>query len=215
MGENLRTTDTSYGQEYWETLDNGLGYQDSMMWVNISCAVKEVFGIKDGKDISGQVNLLDMGCAYGYSVRWFRKQGFDAWGTDFSPYALKKAPEDVRTYLRQHDLTHPNQTHFGSDAFQLVTCFETLEHIDEASTDMALWHIRDVLKPDGLALLTICVDTQPGWDTDPTHINIKSRGWWEKKLGRYFIPLPRMEERMRQFYLFSQHQGVFVVKKIY
>lgn len=210
---NWRTEDTTYGEDYWNSLDNGEGYQDSMMWVNISCAVKEVFGIRDGQDISGQINILDMGCAYGFSVKWFRNQGFDAWGTDFSEYALEHAPESVKPYLRPHDLTLPFDHQFGPNEFQLVTCFETLEHIEEQHTEQALTHIHNTVKPGGHALVTICVDTQPGWETDPTHVNIQSRGWWIERLSTKFSFAPDLENRMRSFYLFSQHQGVFVLKK--
>lgn len=220
----LRTDDTEYGKEYWDTLDGGMGYQDSMLWVNISCAVKDLFGIDRvaQEDISPGMKLLDVGCAMGYSVRWFRKQGFDAWGVDLSQYALDHAPEDIAEYLRQFDLTSPHYGwSFGDEQFQVVTCFETMEHIPDQddgwgnnTIDTALRHIKEALVSGGHALFTICTEDQPGWDTDPTHVTIKSRHWWVKRLQAAGFELEEESVAfLRNFWLFANHHGVLVVKK--
>lgn len=214
--DGLRTTDTTFGESYFETLDGGEGYTDSTMWEDIAHAIKETFGIDraGGRDISAEMNVLDVGCAKGYLVRHLRRRGFDAWGVDISTYALEHAPEDVATYLRWFNLAWVDDSHFGREAFRLVTCLETLEHIDEEHVGWALRHLYNLLVPEGEAVLTICVEGQPGWDTDPTHVTIRRRAWWERRLeGAGFVPDPVRADELRRFWLFSAHLGVFVVRR--
>lgn len=209
-----RTDDVTYGADYWNTLDGGNGYQDSTMWEDIAHTIKEVFGIMDGQDITPTLSALDMGCASGYLVKHLRRRGFDAWGTDFSQYALDHADEDVKTYLRNHDLTSPHYgTQWEEGSFGLVTCLETLEHIPEESVPQALDHIYYNVRRGGRVLLTICVAEQPDTDSDPTHVTIRPRSWWEEKLSQQFHTLQSHEDRLRSFWLFSQHKGVFVLEK--
>lgn len=70
--------------------------------------------------------LLDVGCAKGYVVDGLRQRGIDAWGIDFSPYAIAAAPAAVRRYVSVGDAA---DIHFPDDAFDLVICLETLEHL--------------------------------------------------------------------------------------
>lgn len=216
MGDELRTHDVDYGESYWNTLDAGAGYVDSTMHEDLAHAVKEVFGIdrKAGVDISASINVVDVGCASGFLVRHLRRRGFDAWGLDISKYALEHAPADTADYLRWYDLTGIDGSFFGTEKFRLLTCLETLEHIPEEHVDRALGHLHDLLEPGGHALLTICTDSQPGWDTDPTHVTIKPAAWWRLQLGRAgFARMTRPVEELRRFWLFSLHHGVFVVQR--
>jgi cyclopropane fatty-acyl-phospholipid synthase-like methyltransferase len=213
----VRTEDTSYGEEYFETLDGGAGYQDSTMWEDLAHAIKEVFAIGDQGDHSGELHTIDIGCAKGYLVRHLRRRGIDAWGLDFSEYAISKAPRDTIDFLRQYDLTSPNLSFFGAKNFTFAVCLETMEHIPEHQVDRALGNVFNLVKPGSQVLLTICTDKQPGWDSDPTHVTIKPREWWLDRLinaGFGISAYDRIcQDRLRQFWLFSQHDGVFVVTR--
>lgn len=210
----VRTQDTSYGEDYWSTLDGGAGYQDSVMWADLAHVTWEVFiaDTANGVDRSGEHRCIDIGCAMGWFVHHMNRRGVETFGVDFSRYALDHAPEAVRNKLQWHDLRNGDPTHFGT-GFTLVTCFETLEHIDESYVDNALGCIRDTLAPEGRALLTICTSDQPDWDTDPTHVTIYPRQWWEQRLWRAGFQLDEaLVERIRTFWLFHRHDGVFVVR---
>lgn len=214
----MRTDDVHYGHDYFETLDGGQGYQDSTMWEDIAHTVKEVMAIDraGGHDMSAQLNLIDVGCAKGYLVRHLRRRGFDAWGVDFADYALQTAPEDTMEYLRWFDLTGVDHSFFGPEAFWIATCFETMEHIPEEFVQRALTHVRNLLRSGGhgRVLFTICTDKQPDWASDPTHVTIRPREWWEEQLDdagfAYTTKDAWMEKEFRRFWLFSQHDGVFV-----
>lgn len=211
----LRTTDLTYGEEYWQTLDGGAGYHDSMMWADLAHAVWEVF-VPDrtvGLDRSGEHRCLDLGCAFGFFVRHMNRRGVETFGVDFSRYALDRVPDDVTGRVQFHDLTSADLTFYGT-GFSIVTCFETLEHIPEDGVLNALRCVRDSLTDDGRAVLTICTDAQPGWDSDPSHVTIRSRAWWAQQLAAAgLVELQEPEVRLRSFWLFSRHDGLFVVSR--
>lgn len=213
---DLRTTDTTYGEHYFESLDYGDGYRDSTMWEDIAHCIKELYGIDRaaGRDIAGEMNLIDVGCAKGFLVRHLRRRGFDAWGTDISNYALEHAPDDAASYLRWQDISAEADSFFGTERFRVLTCIETLEHIRERQVDTALRSLWKLLKPGGQALLTICVEGQPDTDSDPTHVTIRPRDWWTDRL-RFtgFIPEPTLENELRRWWLFSLHKGVFCIRR--
>lgn len=70
--------------------------------------------------------VLDVGCAKGYVVDGLRRRRIDAWGIDFSPYAIAAAPAAVRHYVSVGDAA---DIHFPDNSFDLVICLETLEHL--------------------------------------------------------------------------------------
>jgi 2-polyprenyl-3-methyl-5-hydroxy-6-metoxy-1,4-benzoquinol methylase len=129
---------------------------------------------------------LDVGCAYGYGVSVLRSLGYLCNGTDISKYSLLHAQRtnssadfaigDIQTGLP-----------FKLGAFDLVTCFEVLEHV------------RDPMKA-AMNMLDVCKDvmicTTPNRavekpvkslvrDFDQTHISTRTPREWEKDLRKH------------------------------
>jgi SAM-dependent methyltransferase len=212
--EKLRTTDTKYGTDYWGTLDGGRGYTDSVMWSDMGHIIAEtyLYGVTDR---SLELSYCDVGCAFGYLVRHMRKRGVDSYGLDGAWHCVERAPEDVAFYIRHHDLTSPEPSVLGTERFDVITCFETLEHIGDHAANRAVQTILELLKPGGHALLTICLEGHPGWDTDPTHVNIRPREYWEKRLDAAgFLLEDHIANHLRsEYWLFSAHEGVFTVQR--
>lgn len=211
----MRTDDTDYGVDYWSTLDNGAGYRDSVMWQDLAFIVKDVFGFEGFNDIGGSVHHLDVGCASGWLSKHLRLRGVDSFGCDFSTYALEHTEDYIAPYLKWCDITEdkdlPNWSGVG---FNLVTCFETMEHIPEENVDDVLRRIYDRLDSGGYALFAICLDDRPGWDSDPTHVTIKSRAWWDERFARLdWHPDDQRYARVKSFHLCAEHNGVFVMRK--
>ena len=212
----MRTRDTSYGKDYWDTLDGGAGYQDSVMWQDIAHILAETFTVdrEAGVDRAGEHIHVDVGCAYGFLIRHMRRRGFESWGLDFSEYALEQAPEDIKPFLRQFDLTEPQPSFFGTEKFTLLTCIETLEHIPEQHARRAVGHLFALLRPGGTAALTVCVEGQHGWDTDPTHVTIKPRQFWiDLLIDAGFLLDFKAQDDLRRWWLFSNHRGVYVARR--
>jgi 2-polyprenyl-3-methyl-5-hydroxy-6-metoxy-1,4-benzoquinol methylase len=185
------------------------------MWADIAHIIYELLVVDDSRShATPDMRLLDVGCALGFLVRNMRHRGVEAFGVDYSKYALNNAPKDVAEYLRWFDLTGRNDTFFGRNAFDIVTCFETLEHIKARSVRQAVQHLWNVTKPGGVLLATICTVGQPDISSDPTHVSVVPREWWERLLTDIgFVEEPVLADQLRWFWLFANHAGVFLYRK--
>lgn len=207
----FRTEDVSYGKDYWDTLDGGAGYQDSVMWEDIAHCIKEVFGYdSDNKDIVSGQKFIDIGCAYGFLVKHLRRRGYDAWGADYSKYALSHGIPD---YLRHIDITILEDSPFwGWNYFDGFSCLEMMEHIQEDMVDDSIEKISKMVSSGSSGVFSICTEDQPGWDTDPTHVCMKSYDWWAERLSARFILREDLRDVFKRFHLFKDHKGIFVVE---
>jgi SAM-dependent methyltransferase len=83
--------------------------------------------------LSGPV--LDIGCSKGYLVSVLRQRGFDAYGVDWSEYAIASASPEVAQYLRRASAT---DLPFTDGEFSLAVSFDLLEHLDEPCARRAM-----------------------------------------------------------------------------
>lgn len=85
--------------------------------------------------------VLDVGCAKGFVVEKLRQRGLDAWGIDFSRYAIDHASPRVRPYVAVGDVT---AIRHAANAFDLVACNETLEHLTVERVPQAVAELHRV-----------------------------------------------------------------------
>ena len=83
---------------------------------------------------------LDVGCAFGFFVEAQRELGIDAEGIDVSQTALDHAALGARGHVRYGNLLH--RAPFRTGAFDLVSAFETLEHLPPDAVPKALLELR-------------------------------------------------------------------------
>lgn len=95
--------------------------------------------------------VLDVGCALGFVVEAMRELGLDAQGVDVSRHAVTHAALGARGHLHQGSLTERLPVRKG--AFDLVTVFETLEHLPPEAIPGALRELRRVTR--GYVVATI------------------------------------------------------------
>jgi 2-polyprenyl-3-methyl-5-hydroxy-6-metoxy-1,4-benzoquinol methylase len=186
------------------------------MWEDIGHIIHELVGIDrvHQRDNALSIRLLDVGCAFGFLLRHLRRRGYDVRGVDYSRFALDKAPQDIQPYVAFHDLTGKDQLISWYKPFDVVTCFETLEHLEWDQAPGAVGQIWDVLKPGGVVIATICVVGQPDTRSDPTHVSIIAREAWEALFVQQGFEFDwQMWRQLRQFWLFSAHQGVFALRR--
>lgn len=126
-------------------------------------------------------NSLDVGCAYGFLVKFLNNKGIDSEGIDISEFAIQKAKQLFPTlnfYLS--DAAEWN----GKKTYDLITAFETLEHCEKLNA--AICNIRKHLKDNGFLLCSLpCidfVDEKLQRETDPTHINFLTSSEWVNKI---------------------------------
>ena len=109
---------------------------------------------------------FDAGCALGFLVEAFRDRGISSFGRDISEYAIRNARSDIQAYCEVGSITSALPDHYD-----LITCIEVLEHMNE----------RDAL--GAITVLTVATDTilfssSPSDFDDPTHINVRPVRYW-------------------------------------
>lgn len=122
---------------------------------------------------------LDVGCAKGFLVEALRDRGVEAFGVDVSAYALGEVREDLRPYVRLADAGALDP----SERYDLVTCIEVVEHMEETSALAAI---------DALCALAprVVFSSSPDDHEEETHHNVQPIGYWvEAFAARGFTPL--------------------------
>jgi len=140
---------------------------------------------------------LDVGCAYGYTSRVLADLGYETCGVDISTYGTKQGKDLGGSQFIVCDAQ--TSMPFTSETFDLVTCFDVLEHL--SFPEKALVNMFNVCKG-------ILVCTTPNrkvekpirklmGDYDETHISVKSPLQWEKSITEI---LDYKEFKVESFY---------------
>lgn len=130
---------------------------------------------------------LDVGCAYGFGIEALRSLGYNCYGTDISEHSLLIARKiDPSAHLVASDVQLGLP--FTDCCFDLVTCFEVLEHLSDPVS---------AIKRMYYSARSIMVFTTPNRvvdkpvktivrDFDRTHISLKTAREWEATLRHTF-----------------------------
>ena len=102
---------------------------------------------------------LDVGCGVGFVVQLMSTPlfGFDSFGCDISREAVGRARERLgddsgrRVRLIESDGVLP----FDDESFDVVTCFDVLEHLDEADVVRLRDELKRVRRPSGATLVSV------------------------------------------------------------
>jgi 2-polyprenyl-3-methyl-5-hydroxy-6-metoxy-1,4-benzoquinol methylase len=126
--------------------------------------------------------VLDVGCAFGFASAVLTSLGYETFGLDVSRWGVRqaKAVSGGSFVVCDAQALLP----FKSESFDLVTCFDVLEHLQ--FPEMA---IRNMLESSSGAL--ICTTPNRNverpvrkimGDFDETHVSVKSPSEWEKSI---------------------------------
>ncbi len=142
----------------------------------------------------GRVPLthLDVGCALGYFCSYARPFVHRSAGVDISSYAIARAREQFPDIDFRR--ARAEQLPFAAGTFDIVTSFDTLEHLPDVSGAVAELH--RVLRPKGTLLARMpyagFVRRCFGWrDRDPTHISVLPLDAWKSVITRAGFTLVR------------------------
>jgi SAM-dependent methyltransferase len=157
----------SYGRYYYEH-DCGPPYERNEHWLRFN------------RDIATHIvetvapaRVLDAGCAMGFLVEALRNLGVEAWGVDVSSFALDAAHESVKPYVREASLTEP-----FAERYDLVTCFEVLEHLPAPDAEAALANLCR-------AADQVLFSSSPFDYSEPTHVNVRPPEDWSELFARH------------------------------
>ncbi len=100
--------------------------------------------------------VLDVACGTGYGTYELAMACRDVVGVDISAEAIEYAGGNYRAgniLWREHDCTKMTDL-LEESSFDVVTSFETIEHLDRRSQPVFVDQISRVLKKDGIALVS-------------------------------------------------------------
>jgi SAM-dependent methyltransferase len=126
--------------------------------------------------------LLDIGCGEGYFLQYAEKY-YETYGMDVSNYCISEASQRTKkTKLFLGSIAHID---YGNEFFDIITCFDILEHLDDLET--AVLECRRVLKSRGVLVIRIPNTSSLGakWKKeewfgykDTTHKSLLSNEGW-------------------------------------
>lgn len=158
---------------------------------------------------------IDLGAGSGALAVRLRELGFEVIAVDINNERFKADIPFV-----QLNLNNPDFSSLGGGAFDFVTAVEVIEHLE--SPIAFLRHIRSLLKPDGVALITT-----PNLDNAPSRFRFLLTGklhMMDEKVPNHISPifhdlfirqyLPRASLKLVEHHFFPKN-GYKVSRKYY
>lgn len=117
-----------FTKDYYENgIKTGISCFENYRWLP-ELTIPTVVGYIDYLNIKRRDYILDFGCAKGYYVKSFRLLGRNAWGCDVSEYAVSKADQHTKPFLKLS--TDINPIPFSYE-FDYIIAKDVLEHMSE------------------------------------------------------------------------------------
>ncbi len=164
-----RAVAADYGEGYYANYAAGdIVYEHNAHW-------QDFFGAIADRLIAdfAPKTALDAGCAIGLLVEALRDRGVDAEGIDFSEFAIARSRDDIRSHLTIGSITDPFERRYD-----LITCFEVLEHLSPQDADKAIANLCAFTDD-------LVVSSTPMHYRDPTHTNIHPQEYWTERFARH------------------------------
>lgn len=141
------------------------------------------------------LDILDIGCGYGYLTYAMRQSGFNARGIDISAKAISIARREFGDYYSNENVETFAEKNHGK--FDIIVATELLEHLDNPGSFLEI--CKKLLKENGKIILTTpnkdYFSKGTAWITDlpPVHIT-----WFGKRgielLGERCKLIPEFED---------------------
>ncbi|MBL4698340.1 MAG: class I SAM-dependent methyltransferase [Phycisphaerales bacterium] len=127
---------------------------------------------------------LDVGCGVGFVVELLNTYPyrFEAHGTDVSPTAVEQASK--RNSQDRIKLSDGSALPYDDASFDLVTCFDVLEHIDEHEVEQFCNELRRVARPGATIMCSVALREASAIDLfgDNVHRTVRPFDWWAQYL---------------------------------
>ncbi len=128
---------------------------------------------------------LDVGCAYGYTSNVLSNLGYETTGIDVSTWSIKQAKNQTPCNFLVSDAQ--SSFPFLDEAFDLVTCFDVLEHLPSPEQALSVMFAASrgavvCTTPNKRVEKTIRKLTR---DYDETHISAKSQKDWHNYVQKF------------------------------
>lgn len=159
----------------------------------IAVAWKYIFKLEGCNTDTGLCKICDVGCGRGQFVWALRTLGVEAWGFDFSKWAIENKYKGVQDgWIIQWDAT--KGWPYGDKSFDLVLALDIMEHVYEDDLNFVINQMYRVSKkwvflqigstPAGGYILKKgeSVPIELEVNTVAGHVTVCKREWWIEKL---------------------------------
>jgi 2-polyprenyl-3-methyl-5-hydroxy-6-metoxy-1,4-benzoquinol methylase len=149
--------------------------------------------------------VLDIACGTGYGSAALGQVAESVVGVDVSAESIDFAKSNFQKTNLEFVRASACDPLFAPASFDLITSFETIEHLDEQQRKTYLQNLRSWLKPNGTLLLS----TPNKRITSP---------WNDKPLNRYHVKEFTSQElalELSPFFIIEKFLGQRLVPKIY
>jgi GT2 family glycosyltransferase/SAM-dependent methyltransferase len=150
-----------YGEAYYRHHCGPVPLERNAAWLGRAGAIADHI-IRSLKPL----RVLDAGCAIGLLVESLWDKGVEASGIDVSSYAMSKVRPDLQKQCTLASISDPIPGHFD-----LVTCMEVLEHLEEKDAIKAIENLAAITD-------TVLFSSDPYDFTEPTHVNVRPILYW-------------------------------------
>jgi len=157
------------------------------------------------RDIAEGRHALDFGCGTGYGTAILAQKAESVVGIDIDTEALAWA----RGHHKKPNLSYVQRADFGASlpasSFELITCFEMIEHVAEPAQREAVLNFSRLLKQTGLAIIsTPNPEITKLYGANPYHIREMNRGEFEELLKEHFEYVEIFEQYIQASVLIAQ-----------
>lgn len=137
-----------YGRRYWFEYQRTRGYPDIESRSRSDLSERCIFWLKGMLEfVSPPGRTLEIGCGHGAFVRLLQELGFDAAGTELSPWVVDFARATFDVQVLQGRLESLALT----SGYRSILSFDVLEHVEDPLDFVR--RCADLLAPDGVLLL--------------------------------------------------------------
>jgi ubiquinone/menaquinone biosynthesis C-methylase UbiE len=98
--------------------------------------------------------VLDLPSGEGYGTHFLSKNALKVVGGDISEEAVRSAGSKYKSTnleFRKLDMTNLD---FGEKSFDVITCFEGIEHVNESQQEQSLSHFSRILGQEGILVIS-------------------------------------------------------------
>ena len=165
-----------YDADYFETGFKS-NWTNGYTWASFSGVFRDAAGFLTSIFPDAR-SFLDVGCAKGFLVRTLREEGKDAWGIDFSPWAIRNADRFCARYLELNSVDlYPFEKQVD-----VMLAFSLMESLTETQIHNFLRRARLATQKAFFAVIATREDEEPAspdqGDNDLAHITLRTRSWW-------------------------------------
>lgn len=144
---------------------------------------------------------LDIACGTGYGTALLAKRSSSFHGVDISAEAIGYSQGHFKDKPLSFICSDALKADFKKDSFDIITSFETIEHLREGAGDLFLQRLQGFLRKSGILIIS-CPnkDTYPeGYNKNEFHIHEYSYDEIRALLSKYFTITATYCQEMRYF----------------